>query len=134
MGLSLHWVEICLGNFANQSPSASMVRRSLSVWCSTGCSIGEFARYLGTQRWNSRMPKEDDEDLPPFVSEPLQPTLSSILIAVCETPLSVGRTLGDTVRRLRPARMRSHCRRKEIEPIVPQKKSSWRIYCRAHFS
>lgn len=72
---------------------------------------------------NSRMPKEDDEDLPPLVSEPLQPTLEQHPDrSVRNASLSVGRTLGDTVRRLRPARMRSPLPSREIEPIVPQKK------------
>ncbi|QQS16116.1 MAG: tetratricopeptide repeat protein [Candidatus Moraniibacteriota bacterium] len=66
---------------------------------------------------------ESGEDLPPLVSEPLQPIPEQYPDRRARSvPSYAGRTLRDTVRRLRPARVRTASPSREIEPTVPQKK------------
>lgn len=69
-----------------------------------------------------RIPSEE-EDLPPLVSEPLQPILEDQSYrGVKRIPANIGRTLGDTVRRLRPTKERPILPIHEAEPTAPQKK------------
>lgn len=64
-----------------------------------------------------------EEDLPPLVSEPLQPTLEDQPDrGTKRVSTNIGRALGDTMRRLRPTRERPVLPVREVEPVAPQKK------------
>lgn len=74
-----------------------------------------------SQKASSRTSSE--EELPPLVSEPLQPILEDQPDrGTRRVSTVIGRTFGDTVRRLRPTRGRSVFPAREAEPIAPQKK------------
>lgn len=72
---------------------------------------------------NTTPPPSEEEDLPPLVSEPLQPILEErSMREVRKSAADIGRTLGNAVRRLRSTRERTTFPARSAEPVVPQKR------------
>jgi len=66
---------------------------------------------------------ESSEDLPPLVSEPLQPIAEECSMReVRKSAADIGRTLGNAVRRLRSTRERAIFPARHTEPVLPQKR------------
>lgn len=65
----------------------------------------------------------EEEDLPPLVSEPLQPIMEErSMREVRKSAADIGRTLGNAVRRLRSTRERATFPARSTEPVPPQKR------------
>lgn len=131
------------GNFPSQTDSPDNTSFPVSSETSVS-SVPESDRQHRLQRWfgkdtrpassppantdesrsvNTTPPPSEEEDLPPLVSEPLQPILEErSMREMRKSAADIGRTLGNAVRRLRSTRERTTFPARSAEPVVPQKR------------